>query len=294
MKKPASQLNRIGLVANPDKPACVPALRTAVRLIRRAGAEVLTDLATQRLTGLELRCLAGARRVASKADLVIVFGGDGTILRLARETAGLHTPLLGINVGSLGFLTAASARQLPAVLRAVLAGRYSVDRRTLIEAQRGSGAGTVRQLALNDYVIGRTSVTRLIELEVSVDGEMLTRYRCDGLIVSSPTGSTAYSLAAGGALVAPDAEVFAVTPICPHTLSNRPVIVNLHSVIRVKVLTPDVDIHLAADGQVQSRLAAGDVITIRRSRQRVSLVRLLSSSFFDTLRHKLRWSGSSV
>jgi NAD+ kinase len=227
-------------------------------------------------------------------DLLLVFGGDGTILRVARDVAATDTPILGINTGGLGFLTAASAHELGDTLRRIWAGEFFVESRRLIEATRPAGGRLIRQVALNDFVISRSSVTRLIELEVAVDGVILTNYRCDGLVVSSPTGSTAYSLAAGGAVVSPDAEVMTLTPICPHTLSNRSVILGLHSVLTVKVLSSRVDTVLSADGQTHSLLSTGEVITIRRSRRRAHLARLAGSSFFDTLRRKLRWSGSNL
>jgi NAD+ kinase len=145
---------------------------------------------------------------------------------------------------------------------------------------------------LNDLVISRGTVPRLIELHVSVDGEPLTGYRCDGLIISSPTGSTAYSLAAGGAVVFPTADVFEVTPICPHTLSNRSLILPLTSTIQIKVINPKPATILSADGQVVAEMAAGDIITIRRSRRTVRLMHLAGSSFFETLRVKLHWRGA--
>jgi NAD+ kinase len=134
----------------------------------------------------------------------------------------------------------------------------------------------------------------LIELEVSVDGEILTRYRCDGLIVSSPTGSTAYSLAAGGAIVCPAAHVFAITPICPHTLSNRSIIVSLNSNVQVKVLSHKLETIMTADGQVPINLTAGAIVSLHRSRHRIRLIQLSGNSFFDTLRKKLSWSGSNL
>ena len=144
------------------------------------------------------------------------------------------------------------------------------------------------------FISTRGAAPRLIELEVSVDDEVLTRYRCDGLIVSSPTGSTAYSLSAGGSVVAPSAEVFILTPICPHTLSNRSVIVSLDSRIQVKVVSPRPETILSADGQGICELAAGESVTIKRSRDSVRLMRLGGSSFFETLRRKLHWSGAHV
>jgi NAD+ kinase len=151
----------------------------------------------------------------------------------------------------------------------------------------------LRQIALNDFVISRGLVSRLIELEVQVDDRVLTRYRCDGLIVSSPTGSTAYSLSAGGAVVFPDAEVLTITPICPHTLSNRSIIVSLDSVIRVKVVSVRPETTLTADGQGLGAIAAGDTVTLRRSRYEVRFVQLRDHSFAKTLRRKLHWSGSN-
>jgi NAD+ kinase len=173
-------------------------------------------------------------------------------------------------------------------------GEFILDSRALIEATGQLGDRVLRTLALNDFVISRGIVSRLIELEVSVDGETLTTYRCDGLIVSSPTGSTAYSLSAGGAVVSPSAEVFALTPICPHTLSNRSVIVRLDSRIDVRVISERLETILSADGLHEAQLNAGDVITIGRSQNSVRLVHLAGTSFFQTLRRKLDWRGSTI
>jgi len=208
--------------------------------------------------------------------------------------AGFNTPILGINVGGLGFLTAVSSEQLPDALASIWSADYIVEPRSLIEATGQAQNRPIQQSALNDFVISRGTVPRLIELEVSVDDAVLTRYRCDGLIVSSPTGSTAYSLAAGGAIVSPNAEIFALTPICPHTLSNRSVIVSLNSVVRARILSRRVETILSADGQVQTQLSAGDSVEIRRSQRCVRLLRLAGTSFFETLRQKLHWSGSNV
>lgn len=269
-------------------------MQKAADLVVRAGRTLVTDKATAGLAGLKSTPRVDAGQLARQADLVLVFGGDGTMLRVARELAGSPTPILGINVGGLGFLTAVSSDRLAAALAAVWAGEFQVEARPLIEAVARIQSGPVRQTALNDFVISRGAVPRMIELEVGVDDAVLTRYRCDGLIVSSPTGSTAYSLAAGGAIVSPDARVFTLTPICPHTLSNRSVIVSLDSLVRVRVLNRKVETILSADGQVQTQLAAGDTVDIRRSRRGVRLLRLAGSTFFETLRQKLHWSGSNV
>ena len=287
-------IKRVALIANADKVDCRGAVQRAAALIAKAGRAVLSDKATADLGGLATSALQETSELAQQAQLILVFGGDGTMLRVAREVAGTSTPILGVNVGGLGFLTAVSSDEIEKALSCVWAGEFTLDPRSLIAADVRAGDRRVQQIALNDFVISRGAVPRLIELEVSVDDAVLTRYRCDGLIVSSPTGSTAYSLAAGGAVVSPNAEVLMLTPICPHTLSNRSVIVSLSSVVKVKVLSAKLEIILSADGQVQTELAAGDVVTIGRDRRIVNLERLAGGSFFETLRQKLHWSGSTV
>ena len=291
----AKSIRRVGLVANADKPAAVQLVRRAARLIASARREVITDSATARLAQLRQTPTApDAAALARETDLLLVFGGDGTMLRVARETAGTRTPIVGINVGSLGFLTDVQSHQLPLALRQIWAGESVLEMRSLIAATGRTHGEAINETALNDFVISRGAAPRLIELQVRVDGAPLTRYRCDGLIVCTPTGSTAYSLSAGGAVVSPTADVFALTPICPHTLSNRSVIIGLDSTVQVKVLSERVETILTADGQKMIPLEAGDEITIRRSRHGIRLLHLAGSSFFETLRRKLNWSGSPI
>ena len=294
MKRLAEQIRRIGLIANADKAAARGLVRQAAAAIQSRQRKTLADAATAKFAGLEVETCADAAALTQAVDLLMVFGGDGTMLRVAREIAGSRTPLLGINVGSLGFLTDVQAHQLPLALEQIWAGQTILDSRPLLELRGHTAGRPLFQRALNDFVITRGAAPRLIEVEVSVDKEILTRYRCDGLIICSPTGSTAYSLAAGGAVVSPSAEVFALTPICPHTLSNRSVIISLSSTVGVKVLSPNVETVLTADGQCPTLLAAGDTLTMRRSRHRIQLLRLAGASFFATLRQKLNWSGSNV
>lgn len=269
-------------------------LTKAVRLVRKAGLELCTDTITASLAPGGLNHLPDIKALARACELLLVLGGDGTMLRVARETAGIGVPLLGINLGTLGFLTAASAADLEETLDEVLSGKCFVEPRSLIQAEYGSKTERCLELALNDFVISHGAIPRLIELEVRVDGDLLTRYRGDGLIVSSPTGSTAYSLAAGGAVVSPNAEVFALTPICPHTLSSRSVILSLNSTVTVRPLTKRVETHLAGDGQSIGPLRPGETVLFRKSRHNVHLIWRPGSSFFDTLRRKLNWSGSPV
>jgi len=280
LKKQADKIKRIGLIGNSEKAACADIIRKAARLIARAGRKAVINPDTAAL--------------AREADLLLVFGGDGTMLRAARDIAGSATPLLGINIGGLGFLTAVSSDELTRALDRVWRGEFKYESRALIEASGRCHGQLVCEMALNDIVVSRGAVSRLIGLDVSVDGELVAHYRCDGLIISSPTGSTAYSLSAGGAVVFPTAEVFALTPICPHALSNRPLIFPLASIIRVKATNPAPATILSVDGQVVAELDAGETVTIRRSRRAVRLMHLADGSFLETLRRKLQWRGAYV
>ena len=263
-------------------------------LIQRAGRDLACDADTARSFGLKCPTLPDAAALARQSDLLLVFGGDGTMLRVARQVAGQPTPILGVKIGGLGFLTHVQSGELAEALRQTWAGDYTTDVRPLIEAGGTARAQPFLEKALNDFVVSRGGSSRLIELRVWVDEELLTDYRCDGLIISSPTGSTAYSLAAGGAVVSPNAEVFTITPICPHTLSNRSVIVPLSSVVKVQILSERVETIATADGQVQLPMEAGDFLEVRRSRATIRLLNPGRTSFFATLQHKLNWSGTNV
>lgn len=294
MKSVVDRIRRVGLLANSGKVSSRALVQSAARLIQRSGRKLLCDAATAQLAGLKCDSVAGVTALADKVDLLLVFGGDGTMLRVARDMAGSQTPILGVKVGGLGFLTTVQAPRIAPALKQLWAGEFLIESRPLIQATGRAQAKAIAELALNDFVISRGATSRLIEVAVTVDAEELTRYRCDGIIVSSPTGSTAYSLAAGGAVVSPDSEVLTITPICPHTLSNRSVIVPMDSVVQVTVLSERVDTILTADGQVQIPLHTGDFVQIRKSKFAVRLLRLRGDSFFQTLRQKLNWSGSHV
>ena len=294
MKKLADKIKRVGLIGNSEKVSCGGAVSKAARLVRAAGRRVFSDADTARLAGLQGTVCADAVELAHSVDMLLVFGGDGTMLRVAREIAGSQTPILGINTGNLGFLTAVPSNGLPQALRKVWNGEFNFEPRALIEANIRCDGKPIQHSALNDVVISRGIASKLIELHVSVDAEPLTRYRCDGLIISSPTGSTAYSLAAGGAVVFPTADVLQLTPICAHTLSNRSLVLPLSSVISIKVVNPKPSTVLSADGQLVTELSAGDEITICRGRRTVRLMHLQGSSFFETLRVKLHWRGTNL
>jgi NAD+ kinase len=290
----AEKIKRVGVIGNSEKVSCAGVVKQAARLIHAAGRKLYTDRVTSQWAGIKGLICDDAAALARRVDLLLVFGGDGTMLRLAREIAGSRTPILGVNIGSLGFLTAVSSDELKPALRRVWNGEFNFESRALIRAAGQCHAQTIDESALNDVVISRGIASRLIELEVRIDGEPLTRYRCDGLIISSPTGSTAYSLAAGGAVVFPTSEVIEITPICPHTLSNRSLVVPLKAKIDVKVVSPKPATILSADGQVISELTTGDTLTISRSHRSVRLMHLTGSSFCETLRRKLHWRGATL
>jgi NAD+ kinase len=294
LKNPADKIKRVGLVGNSSKNSCTAAVTKAARLIRAAGRKVFCDATTAAGTGIKATVYPNAGLLAKSVDLLLVFGGDGTLLNLARDIAGSQTAILGVNIGGLGFLTAVPSDDLSTALKHLWAGEFKFENRALIEATARCNGRRLQVTALNDVVISRSVPSRLIELEVDVDGEPLTRYRCDGLIVSSPTGSTAYSLAAGGALVFPTADVFSLTPICPHTLSNRSLILPLTATIHIKTVSAKPATVLSADGQVINELATGDVVTVQRSQRTVRLMHLADSSFFEALRRKLHWRGANL
>jgi NAD+ kinase len=294
LKKSVEKIKRVGLLANPEKLSGRQLIRQVARALRRAHRTVLADPGTAEMAGLDVETFPDRGSLARHADLLIVFGGDGTMLSIARTIAGLDTPIVGVNIGSLGFLTAVPSGRILHELPRIWSGDFAVEERFMLEVSGEAAGNAIDSLALNDFVISRGATSRLIDLQVRINGETLTNYRCDGLIICSPTGSTAYSLAAGGAIITPRAPVLTITPVCPHTLSNRSVIVSSDSVVEVEVRSPKLEIFLTADGQVQLPMVFGDKVSIRRSRKGIRLVRFPETSFFKTLRQKLNWSGSNV
>jgi NAD+ kinase len=231
-------------------------------------------------------------RVADHAQLAIVLGGDGTLLSAARAIAGLEIPIFAVNLGGLGFLTAIKTDELYPQLEQALNGTLPLEQRRLLltELWRG-GQKMACYEGLNDMVLAKAEIARMIDLEVQVDDSFVCVYKADGLIVATPTGSTAYSLSAGGPIILPSVAAWTITPICPHTLTNRPVIVPDHSVIQVRVLASDHATYLTIDGQVGELLKESDRVVCRRSDHSISLVRPPDLLFFDVLREKLKWGG---
>ncbi len=229
------------------------------------------------------------RNLPDGCDLIIVLGGDGTLLSAARVVAGKNIPLFAVNLGNLGFLTAIQVEELYPELERVLDGRHELERRAMADCElRRGGEAIASYCALNDVVITKSELARMIDLDTYVDGHFVAAYKADGLIISTPTGSTAYSLSAGGPVVFPSVSAFCITPICPHMLTNRPVIVPDTSVIEISNHAAE-GIFLTIDGQVGEPLSSGDRIICRSSPNCIELVRPPQLLFFDVLREKLKW-----
>ena len=287
-----SQL-RIGLIANDTKPGAQQLTTDIAREFALHGITPMLDSRTAELIGADSAFTPGA--LSRESDLLVVLGGDGTILQVLHELEEHTPPMFGINLGTLGFLTTASAAQWLEAVDAIVHRKYILSDRTLLSVELcRDGTQEAPRTALNDAVISRGELSRLIRLDTHIDGKFLTEYNADGLIVSTPTGSTAYSLSAGGPVLAPDSGVFVVTPICPHVLTMRSVMVSDHSLIEITHNHIKTDIFLTLDGQNSVRVGPGDSIRIRKAAHHLALAMLPGMSFFEVLRQKLKWSGTAV
>jgi NAD+ kinase len=283
-----SPVKNIAIVAKRNRPEAVALARRLVTWLRRRRRSVLLETEVASLLGI--RDGVTKKEMMARADLVIVLGGDGTLLSVARHSGTRRVPVLGVNLGGLGFLTDVRPEEIFPALTRVLAGHYRIERRCMLDAAVFRERRPVRRFqALNDVVINKGALARILDLETSVDGVPLCTYKADGLILSTPTGSTAYSLSAGGAIVEPSLGVVLISPICPHTLTQRPIVLPEDSHVRVAVRSPDEDVVLTIDGQEGMKLADQDVVEVSRSKHRVLLVRSPTHSFFELLRTKLRW-----
>jgi len=229
-------------------------------------------------------------KLPENSDVVLVFGGDGTILDVARLVCKNDIPILGVNLGGLGFLTEISIDELHAVLEKVIKGKYKTEKREMLSATIHRDSKIISShFVLNDVVINKGAIARIIDLAIYIDGSHVTSYRADGLILSTPTGSTAYSLSAGGPIVYPTLPLTIITPISPHTLTNRPLVVSNKTTIKIKVLTETPDIYLTLDGQVGVDLEMGDEIEVKKSETSVKLIKSPYRDYFTILKTKLMW-----
>ena len=292
-------MSAIGVIARPDLAEAAPALRELVAWLRRRGVEVVLEERTAALAdgsgGKADWTLAPAREVAAQVDAVVVLGGDGTLLG-ASQHIDRPLPIVGVNFGRLGFLTEVTLAELYPTLESVLEGRYTYEERRMLRGLvRREGHPDVTDDALNDVVVTKATLSRIIELDVSVDGLFVSTFRADGLIVSSPTGSTAYNLAAGGPILHPTLPATVLTPICPHMLTNRPLVVSDGSAIEVRLRAPrDGEIHITFDGQRGFPLRRQDSVKVTRSPRTLRLVTTPGRDYFEVLRTKLKWGESTV
>lgn len=282
-------IRKVGLIFKRHDPHVRSIVTEVVPWLQARGIEVFLE---QPLTDQYpvKAAVAAPEIMVDRVDLVAVFGGDGTLLYAARLVAGSEKPIMGVNLGALGFLTEVRLEEMWPALEAVLSGNYLLDARMLLDVEvLRRGTSPVRYLALNDGVINRGTLARIIDLEISVDSEKVTRTRADGLIVATPTGSTAYSLAAGGPILHPGMNALIITPICPHTLTNRPVVIPAGATVGVS-LRHGTEVMLTIDGQVGTALEQDDTVVFRKAANSLRLVRVAGSSFFRLLREKLKWS----
>jgi NAD+ kinase len=282
-------VKRVGLVAKPDAAGAPEALARLIEALRAQGVSVVLEKETAGL--VPAAALASVRKLelASQVDLLVVLGGDGTLLSMARAVGDLGTPILGVNLGDLGFLTATTLDEMLAAAEAALAGRMAVDERMMLSARLvRAGASVGEFAALNDVVITKSAMSRIINLRVAVEGQYATAYRADGLIISTPTGSTAYCLSAGGPILFPTMDAVVLVPIASHTLTNRPIVLPGAQRIEVTLMT-DQDVMLTVDGQVGVHLREHDTVHVEKAAARVRLLRFPRTDFFAVLRTKLKW-----
>ncbi len=283
-------MKKIGIIAKPFKAEAKKVLEALLPWLQERGIEVFLDKDTA--ATIERVSTLGRDDIPSKAELIIVLGGDGTLLSVARVVAGKKIPILGVNLGSLGFLTEVTLQELYPTLELILSGEYQTDKRSMLQAQIKRGGKVVTtSSALNDVVINKNALAKMIEVETCVNGSYVTTFRGDGLIISTPTGSTAYSMAAGGPIVHPTVDSLIINPLCPHTLTNRPIVLPGNSVIEVTLLSEKEEVLVASDGQEGYTLLYKDVVEVKKAKETISLIRSPKKDYYQILREKLKWGG---
>jgi NAD+ kinase len=287
--QPEKTLQTIGIISRPRRSNLAIVVPPLLQWLEARGIQTVYDEETASCVPSSK---AGRPRaeVADASQLLIVLGGDGTLLAAAQEAAPRGIPILPINMGSLGFLTTFTLEELYPALEKTLAGQFSLSERVMLQVELDRGGKVIeKRSALNDAVINKGALARIIELELTIDSDFVCRYRADGLIVSTPTGSTAYSLSAGGPIIHPTVESFLITPICPHMLTDRPVVVRDSSSIEMKLCSNTESVYLTIDGQKGIPLHAEDCVRISRAQQLLKLIYPPRKSYFEILRSKLKW-----
>ena len=289
-----SSIKRIGIVLKPHQP---DALKTICQLVAWLAERDITLVGGPEIEREQIEHQTGCAvpqvetdKLAAEVDLMLVLGGDGTMIATARMVGDHEVPVLGINYGGLGYLAEFRIEELYSALESILSGNYRLDRRVMlaVELRRGDDPPKTSRV-LNDVVINKSALARIIEIETYFDHYYVSSFRADGLIVSTPTGSTAYNLSAGGPVVFPSMNAVVITPICPFTLSNRPIVVPDNAEIELLLKTDNEEVALTLDGQVGFQMEVGDRVVIRKSRTTFNIIQPSNRNYFDVLRDKLRW-----
>lgn len=289
-----ASIKRIGVVVKPHQP---DALETLCRLtrwlsdreIQLVGLAEIAHKQIKQKTGCAVEIVKN-EELARSVDLILVLGGDGTMIATARMIGDAEVPVIGVNYGGLGYLAEFPIEELFAALEAILSGQYQVQKRVMLGVELWRGKELItRNRVLNDVVVNKSALARIIEIEAYLDSQIVNLFRADGLIVATPTGSTAYNLSAGGPVIYPSMNAVVITPICPFTLSNRPIVVPDESSIEVRLMTDKEEVALTLDGQVGFPLQVNDRIVISKSNTSFNLVQPPNRNYFDVLRDKLKW-----
>ena len=284
------KIRKVAIVAKPHMEEAIAVVRELAKWLKRRHVEPRVEVRVAQRLDDRLPSFPLAKPPRD-VQLFIVLGGDGTLLSVARAMGARQIPILGVNLGSLGFLTDVALPQLYRALESILAGDYVVQSRIMLDAVlRRDGQMRTRQTVLNDVVITKGAIARIIEVEVRINDEPVAMVRADGIIVSTPTGSTAYSLAAGGPILYPGLGSMLITPICPHTLTQRPVVISDHSTVDLTLRGEPDEVYATFDGQASEVMETGDTVSVHKSRSAVKLVNFPGDEYFQLLRHKLRWA----
>ena len=283
-------IKTVGIISRPRRQDIALVVPPLVRWLHAHGAKVACDSETSDCLGAISVESRRREDLPGTTDLLIVLGGDGTLLSAARLSAAHAVPILAVNLGGMGFLTTVSQDEMYSDLDEIFRGEHRISERVMLEAEIVRGGEVVRrQIALNDAVLNKAALARIMDLELRVDSEYVTTYKADGLIFSTPTGSTAYSLSAGGPIVYPVVEAFVVTPICPHTLTHRPLVIPDSANIEVDFQSEDEAVFLTFDGQIGIELSRGDTVRMCKAAKKLLLVRPARKSYYEILRSKLKW-----
>jgi len=287
-------MKRIGIIAKQNKPEAIPLARNLVEWLRTKKIEVYMEEGMAKqfhppLAGPHLNSI-GREDIPKNVEMIIVLGGDGTLLSVARLVGDHDVPILGVNLGGLGFLTEITLEELYRVLAKVVQGDFVTDERVVLNASViRRGERMAEFIVLNDAVINKGALARIIDLETTINGEYLTTFKSDGLILSTPTGSTAYNLSAGGPIVYPSLHCIIITPICPHTLTNRPIMIPDDVEIRAMLKTKQQEVILTLDGQQGFTLEFEDVVEVKKAEGHIFLIKSPYRHYFEVLREKLKW-----